>query len=273
MVKTLLSLIVLISSISKADERAVTLVAELSCPHELEGALIFVRGALGCGRVVKAPIVRQSYDGKQFAVASLNLPKECQKIAWRVLVEEDGKVLCQVAPATITLHEESVELLDQELLLGRISNQRDLARSLANNLELQRSKLQELEAKVDSMASVKNLARLDDLVTLTKEDLRRLSRSVEAAREDLILIKTLPVPRNLQAREAELSKQLPELAAAAQGVSDLGREVLARAAEELKDKLSLIEATRFEQIDRLKRELERLSNERQRIENPIKVEE
>ena len=87
------------------------------------------------------------------------------------------------------------------------------------------------------------------------------------AKQHLESIRTQAQPPAFKKREAELSEQLNVMASALQGTNTAGGHNAGEISPELQEKLDLIEATKDEHIDLLRRELAELKRRRAEVES------
>lgn len=108
----------------------------------------------------------------------------------------------------------------------------------------------------------------DDLQSIQREvDLTAASKALLEDR--LVVIRKQSNPRSFNRRESELSAQLVELAATSRGISAATRQ--SEAQQELNRKMELIESTKNQHEELLKRELARLRKERASLESATKI--
>ena len=139
---------------------------------------------------------------------------------------------------------------------------KEVLRSWDIQLEEQGKILQRLRADAEVIGGVGRIIdaqdekqRLELEITSIDGQILNLNRLVELAR-------SRPVPKNLSRREQQLSSQLVQLAAAAKDAERGEGQRRGEAERTLQQKLTLVEETRNEDIDLLRRELQALQAER-----------
>ena len=267
--KTLVAMIAVLSAVQVLEaQTTVTLTKTANLNFDPVASFFLIRGPTAeCSFVAPARIWAESIDSWT-AAARLQIPTGCQAITWKLIVEGPSPQSFETDPVKLELKEGAYESADSSKLQKKEMQLVDALKNFESDYAIKQQDLRMLEAKVDDAASIKNLARLEDLLESSKRDLLRFSRSLEAAKEDLRFLKSLSTPRNTGGREGDLGYQMTLLASASRT-----NPKSSEAPFDLKQKIDLIEKTKYEQVDRLTRELERLRKERLHLETLVVVDQ
>lgn len=158
--------------------------------------------------------------------------------------------------STIRAQADSLDAVRAELL-----KRKEVLRSWTLQTSEQQRMLQRLRADAEIIGGFGRIIdakeerqRLEVEVSSIDGHIRDLDRLVELAR-------ALPAPKNLSRREHQLSSQVTLLAAAARDVESGEAQRRGNADRSLQEKLRLIEETRYDDLDQLRREAAALQAE------------
>ncbi len=227
--------------------------------EEPEGAMLVAHG-LFVPVLAHAGVPKRWRGGALVNGHASNMP-----IRFYVLVlNSDGKYMRFPENGTATPGETSVR--DPDALREYLIQRKEVLKSWQMQIQVQEDSLARLRADAEVIGSLGKIVEVQDEIEKTKKSIRDLEGDMENLQYFLKASHSSELPINYAAREAQLTKQIAELAAAAKFAesSELKRSSLTQA--ELQRKLALVESTRGEDYDGLQRDLLRLRSKRMALQ-------
>lgn len=194
---------------------------------------------------------------------SFAVPENATEVEYKIVVEGGDRELYETPLQKLPVFENGPERATEQDLKSRVEKEREKLSVLEAQTKNFTKELEALEVRVDKAGNIMTLVKLEEQIEATKSDLSRFAKSVEGARADVSLMKSIPNPRNYRLRENELSDAVRLMGGPKE---QEGPEK----PDDLSSKMSLIEENKFEQVDRLTRELERLRKERAGLERGLR---
>lgn len=153
-------------------------------------------------------------------------------------------------------------LISADGLRERLLIRKQELNNLRMQFDAQEDSLKRLRADADIIANLGRIVDLREEAERIKKELTDLDHDIISLNEFIGLVRNLPAPGNLLARERQLGRQLQELAEATKKAD--AEEFSRRSAteRELQDHLALVELARHEDLDAMQRELVRLRKRR-----------
>ena len=248
-----------------AQAGKVTVAQPVSGAGEVESAyLAFSQGSRMLG-VVPGLAAPGDTPGQILIVGSLDASGVSSDETLSVLAVaamKDGSVLSSTR-ALPPLAPGAEPLLDASALRAQAAKLRAEREARSNRPGVT---LQQVNEQASELLKFERVIGGDELPRDIEAHRRRLQELKALLRERMEAIKTQPVPIAFKKRESEISEQLNALTLAIKAEEARRREsgsVEVPVSPELRAKLELIEATRGEQIDLLRKELAQLRKERE----------
>ena len=241
-----------------AESRTFTIAQSMAVTGEPDHAHVAIRRSDGSVALFPATIV--SVTGAQgvavvarVAVDSENPPSK----AVIALFGKTGEVASHTRDMSDIAEYPELTLESAELEL-RAQERRERIKEWEERVKEQSANLARLREDADLIANVGRIVSKEDEVERIRRDVDRFRVALMIARQRLeALQKKVSVP-NEQGRLAQVTVELAALAAAVKKSEQQAEERISSASTELQDKLALIESTKNERIDLLKKELEEL---------------
>lgn len=206
---------------------------------------------------------------KWFAGAKVEVPRDATEVTSSLIVlgskdkfESFGEN--RVSVRDPMLFGGSTELLREELLARK-----NLLRSWHTQVEAQDETLRRLRADADVIADLGRIVEAREEISNLKKAIEDNAKDQENLQDLVRLARNRPPPKNLVGRERELSTQSNQLFELTKTVENNESVRRGEAEDELRRKLALIEATRFDDYEELQRELIRIRKMRMDLEKGI----
>ncbi len=265
-----LALVAGVASSAVAQVRLVTISQTVRVVGEPASASLVVSGNRGIVAVSTALVVNTSVKEEVLVVGRLTVPIADERLSsLAVVVSKTGEATSSVREIS-SIDAEPVLLLDKAAIEARLREQRTALEKWEVQLRAQETTLNRLQDDADEVANVSKIIDAEDELDAVRADVQRLETSLGLATRHLEALKTQPIPPNFKRREAELSEQLNDLSTALKTTEASALQRVAAASAELKQKLTLIEATKDLQIDVVKDELARVRREREQLERDLR---
>jgi hypothetical protein len=254
-------------SAGHAEARVLTIAHEITVPFDPVEARMIVSGPSGSVFTTKASIARISTQGKIVVTGKVVVPESVSKLSVLSIVTSTAGVPFSAAKEIPSVSSDPQYLLDTKELSSRLSERQTVLESWKVRLAEQGSSLERLQDDADVIVNVGRIITAEDELKNINDDIERLSASLTLAQSRLEAIKNLPPPPLATRREAELSAELNELSRTLKNTEAAALQKISAASGELNANLALIEATKYQQIDPLLKELAALRRERAELES------
>lgn len=147
--------------------------------------------------------------------------------------------------------------------------QREILASYGVQIKAQEVELNKLRAKADTMGQQGSIGELEKRVADNERSLEAALRDKLNLETSLKSVRVGAAPANAGAVEVEITKQLAELAQAARVAEASESQRSSAGVNPIGEKMQLIEQTRFDDIDKIRDELVRMRNRRQKLEKAL----
>lgn len=160
---------------------------------------------------------------------------------------------------------------DTESLHSYIEQRKDRLNAAMSVEAEQEGELKRLRSDVDLIADIGRIVEVREESLTTEQNLSRLDKDTKDLERSLQQVSSYPPPRNFLRREAELSKQVIELGAAAKQAEDKAKKTEAEQPETPAQKRELIESVKDENEQALVQKLGTLRRYRTELEGQQNV--
>ncbi len=233
-----------------------------ACAFRLDAGLSVTRALL-------IPESRSDGSALEHWLVGCPVPPEGEKISQvsAVIEHAEGASVVHAAPDEVLPNE---KLLDSdEEARQYLVKQRELLSSYNVQIKAQEAELSRLRNKADSMGQQGSIAEMEKRVAEGERKLAEAQRDRQNLEGALKGVRVSAAPANSGAMEVEITKQLTELAQAARSAEASVSQRSAAGANPLSERMELIEATRFDDIDKIRAELVIMRKRRQQLEDSL----
>ncbi|MCB0336454.1 MAG: hypothetical protein KDD62_09110 [Bdellovibrionales bacterium] len=158
---------------------------------------------------------------------------------------------------------------DPQQLRSQVIALQTNARELQQSNQLQVQELKRAKSDLEIVASVDRIIELEEVSEQSKKELELIDADVASAKKALQTLGREPAPRNYGTRLHQLTTQLAEIATLVQGTESEEHLRRTKSEEELRYINEVIEATSFESVDELQKELQILQERRYRLQSKL----
>lgn len=252
---------------SYADE-GLTILKRAQLEFNPSSATLIVLPSAGQALRLNAMVFAGPRPGTWFIGAKLPVTSVQPGNLYAFLVEGEGQKYFTVPPFALGAEERALGMLDVDSMRDRLADEREKISSWQQKALEQAQSLARARQDAELIGNFAKVLEISDEIERTKIAITRAEEDAQSLQE---LVRAVSVsasvqPRNFVNRELQLTKQLVELAdASKRAESD---EVQRRAGAEttLQENLAMIEATRGDDPEVLRKELAGLKQERELLE-------
>lgn len=250
-----------------AEEAApIFLSHRLTLPFTPEDAFFLVEIPPAPVQRLHAEIVPLNAESGTYVVGVKVRAANPAKVAYSILVLGKGN---QFESVPLSSYEETLEDLPQrssEALQDYFATRKEVLSSYNLQVQSQEASLRRLRQDAELIGGFDRVTETNDEVERLKADIAGADKSAQTMETLIRLASSLPPPKNAIARETQLTMQLGELAQAAKNAeaAEMSRKVGME--DDLRRKLAVVEAARFEDYDALQRQLDELRSQRMALE-------
>lgn len=244
-----------------AETKTLTIAESMKVAGETDHAHVAMRRV--DGSVVVFPAVIVSLPGKEDVAVVARISVDTENLPTRAVMALFGKT-GEVASYTRDMGDvnEYPELaFNTTELQARVREKRDSIKEWEGKVSEQSANLLRLREDADLIANVGRIVSKEDEVEEIRRDIERFRAALVTARQRVAALQQKVFIPNEQGRFAQLTSELSTLASAVKKSEEQAEQRFASASSELQEKLALIESTKNDRIDLLKKELEEVRKE------------
>jgi len=244
-----------------AETKTLTIAESMKVAGEPDHAHVAMRRV--DGSVVVFPAVIVSRAEKEDVAVVARIAVDTENLPTRAVIALFGKT-GEVASHTRDMSDviEYPELaFDTTELQSRIRERRDSIKTWEGKVSEQSANLLRLREDADLITNVGRIVSKEDEVEEIRRDIERFRAALVTARQRVATLQQKVFIPNEQGRFAQLTSELSTLASAVKKSEEQAEQRFSNASSELQEKLALIESTKNDRIDLLKKELEDIRKE------------
>lgn len=232
-----------------------------------EDVFFLVETPSGTVQRMRAAIVPLNADaGKYIVGVKLKEVSNPEKVFYSVLILGKGN---QFESIPLTSYASALEGIPQgssEALEDYLASRKEVLSSYNLQVQSQEASLRRLRQDADVIGNFGRVMETSDEIERLKMDISNADKSAQTMETLIRLASTMPAPKNAIARETQLTMQLGELAQAAKNAEAAEMSRKAGMEADLRQKLAVVESSRFEDYDALQRQLDELRSQREALE-------
>jgi hypothetical protein len=215
------------------------------------------------GSVAVFPAVIVSIPGKEDVAIVARISADTENPPTKAIISLFGQT-GELASHTRDMRDimEYPELtFDTTELQARVRERRESIKEWEGKVSEQSANLVRLREDADLITNVGRIVSKEDEVEVMRRDSERLRSALVTAQQRVAALQQKVFIPNEQGRFAQLTSELSTLASAVKKSEEQAEQRFSSASSELQEKLALIESTKNDRIDLLKKELEELRKE------------
>lgn len=201
-------------------------------------------------------------------VAGVRLPPEvgAASVRYSVVVIGKGSQFEVIPSRTEDLNSRPAFFGSTDTLHEAIDARKEVLASYRLQIQSQEESLRRLRQDAEVIGNFGRVTEVSDEVSRLKQEIADADKSAEILENALRRVGNASVVKYTVARESQLTRQLSELAEASKNAEagEISRKALMEA--DLKDRLAIVESTRFDDFDALQRQLAELRAQRETLE-------
>jgi len=207
-----------------------------------------------------------SPDEPQYFGARLSIPANVRTIESAFILFSKTERFAFLSPETKPVSELTSIGSSVEELKIRLQERQEQLKSWKMQAKVQGESLERLRSDAEVIGNLGRLTIGVEERDRTLAAITNIKGDIDNLRHFLKLANSAPVPSNFKRRENILTKQLAELANSATMAEKEERQRKSHSEGKLRRELALIEDTRTDNIDQLRRDLEQLRSRRKALE-------
>lgn len=204
--------------------------------------------------------------GVWLAGTRVAVPEKSTKISFSIILVGAQGQYAFVPPTDWNLAERDDFGGSVDRLRAKLLQRKSLLKSWQLQQKAQAENLSRLRADADIIAHAERLEQVRDQIEAGKLEIHSLQKDTERLKALIGLAKTKTRPKNYSRRQGELTRQVAELARAAKSAESQEYTRKSASDAKLQRQLTIIESTRFADLERLQIELEQQRARRARLE-------
>lgn len=272
-----------ICSAQEMNTTLTTTISELIESSSMPDEVIFVISENGQLYRAQGEVIPMSTDG-QYLIAT-NLPFKSNELTYAVLLVPNNsnaeiKILPQrefnsdsrghLSGASQSIEFQSKGFHSEDAIKSQILENRNRIEQLLLEDQKQQEILVKLRRDAEIIGGLGRIVEVKEELNKIKLASDAIDRDIQSLENLLNVTKTLPKPLNFARREVALTKSLLELANSARSLERIGNTNsqvdLQDSEQNLERRLALVNSSKYEQLDKLESEYERLSSMLKQIE-------
>ncbi|MBN8548815.1 MAG: hypothetical protein J0M12_05835 [Deltaproteobacteria bacterium] len=232
-----------------------------------EDVFFLVDGAAPTVQRIRALVLPVNEAAGSFiAGARLDGVSDPEKLHFAVLVLGKGNQFEMLPSQRFEPAAEGSEAQSVEGLQDALAARRSVLQSFNLQVQSQEESLRRLRQDAEVIGNFGRVTETSDEIERMKMDIANAEKSAQSMEMLIRMAASAPVPKNAIARETQLTLQLGELAQAAKSTESAEMSRKSGMETDLRQKLAIVESSRFEDYDALQRQLDELRSKREALE-------